>query len=546
MKTRSRYHIVLSLALLSLPLSTPCKGAGFPDELFTRAERTHFTETSLHNDVMAFVRTLSKLSDLAHLEIYGKSVQGRGFPLVVMADPPVRTPDEAKQSGKTVIYIQGNIHAGEVEGKEASMEIMREIAFSPKRALLSDQIVLFGPNYNPDGNDALGQNRPSQDGSPLLTGTRSSGEGYDLNRDGLRCEAVETKAMIKHVINKWNPVMFIDLHTTNGSWHGYPITYAPGNHTAGHPGTTDYLMNTLFPAVTDTVRQRSGMEMFLYGNFDRGSWPPTQYSGTPHMPRFLTNSMALKNKLAILVETFAHDRFDKRILSNKVFLYSVLEYTNAHGNEIRDLINKIEHETIKQITDQAGSLQKGIRFEVAQLGAPSDLLVYETVINPKAENSRNQWHRTGRRVWIDNVKLMQKHIPTQLSTVPRGYVFPAELSSVADKLKEHGVQVDILKENTAFTGEEFTVTHYSRQEREYQKHHLVTIEGHFHKKRITMPKGSFVVDLAQAYAYLIFYALEPEADDGLTVWNYFDDYLIKHGVENGNTAHPVFKYYSKK
>ena len=95
--------------------------------------------------------------------------------------------------------------------------------------------------------------------------------------------------------------------------------------------------------MTDKVRQRSGMEFFLYGNFDRGSWPPTTFSATPHMPRFLTNSMALKNKLASLVETFAHDSFEKRILANKVFLYSVLEYTNTHGNEIRELVNKVEN-----------------------------------------------------------------------------------------------------------------------------------------------------------------------------------------------------------
>ncbi|MFC1555042.1 hypothetical protein ACFL7D_10430, partial [candidate division KSB1 bacterium] len=368
----------------------------------------------------------------------------------------------------------------------------------------------------------------------------------DLNRDGLRIEAVETKAMIKNVINKWDPVMFVDLHTTNGSWHGYPLTIAPGNHTAGHPGTTDYLMEKVFPAIFDKVKERSGLLFHLFGDFNRGTWPPESLISTPHMPRFLTNSMALKNKLAILVETFAHDRFEKRILSNKLFLYTLLEYTNTHGEEIRTLVENVKNETIQQINEQAGVLQKGVKFEITQFGEPSDLLVYETIIDPDATGRRMRRQRTGKLVWIPNVKMMHNYEPTHLSTVPRGYVFPAELTNVADKLREHGVKVDVLEQNTTFDGEEFTITGYSREQREYQKHNLVSIEGNFTKTTKEMTAGSYVVDLAQPYAYLIFYALEPEADDGLTVWNYFDDLLIRNGVESGNAKYPVFKYYSKQ
>ena len=515
-----------------------------PDVLYTRAERSNYEETSLHKDVMDFVVTLCNASELANLEIIGTSKQGRKIPLVVMANPPISTPQEALESKKPVIYIQGNIHAGEVEGKEASMELMREIAFGPKRELLSDQILLFGPIYNADGNDSLGaNNRRSQAGSPKLAGIRYSGEGYDLNRDGLKMEALETKAMIKNVMLRWDPMLFIDLHTTNGTWHGYCLTYAPGNHTAGHPGTTSYLMDTLFPAVTQTVKDRSGLDMFLYGNY-RG-YPPETFSPTPYMPRFLTNSMSLKNKYSILVETFAHDRFEKRILSSKIFIQTVLEFTNKHGAEMVANLERTVNETIDQVKSQSGELKKGVSFKSVQLGDPTDLLVYEMeeYINEEGDIRRRS---TGKRVWIPGVKIMHRFEPVILSTIPRGYVFPSDLHNVADKLIEHGVEVCQLDKSTTFEGEEFIISSYTHSERSYQKHNLVTMEGAFQKKTVTMPEGSYYVDLAQPMAYMIFYMLEPEADDGMVVWNFFDEYLEKRGVGDKEIAYPVFKWYSQK
>ncbi|MFC1555672.1 M14 family metallopeptidase [candidate division KSB1 bacterium] len=544
MKTKTNIFLLCCILLTGIALSCQ-QTAGLPDALFTRAEKTNYEETSLHADVMDFVTSLTQNSDIAKLEIIGSSKKGREIPLVIMADPPVNSPAEAQGSGKLIVYIQGNIHSGEVEGKEASMELMRDIAFGHKGYLLENQILLFVPIYNADGNDSLGaENRGSQEGSPVLTGTRSSGEGYDLNRDGLRIEALETKAMIKNVINKWDPEMFYDLHTTNGTWHGYALTYAPGEHTAGHPATKEYLMENLFPEVSKKVLERSGIDMFHYGGF-RG-YPPESMSGAPPQPRYITNSLSLKNKLSILVETFAHDRFEKRILSNTVFLTTCLEYSSTHSEEIREVARRSESETIAEIKEQAGTLQKGLSFRSVQRGEPQPLLVYIPGESYTDERGRRRTQYTDKRVWIDNVRMMHDFEPTRTATVPRGYVFPAELKHVAEKLMEHGVEVQTLDASATFAGEEFTVTGFTRQEREYQKHHMASIEGSFSSATKEMPPGSYLVDLAQPYAYLVFYMLEPEADDGLTVWNYFDDLLIENGAETGPAPFPVFKYYEMK
>ena len=473
---------------------------------------------------MSFVQFLSAQSDLAHLEIIGTSKEGRDIPLVVMASPGISTPEQAQTSGKPVIYIQANIHGGEVEGKEASMILMREMAFGKKRYLLENQILIFCPIFNADGNDALSpNNRSNQDGSPIEAGERYSGEGYDLNRDGLKLESIEGIAMTENIILRWDPLMFVDLHTTNGTWHGYSLTYAPGLNTAGHPGTTRYLMEELFPEVTEKVRERSGLDTYLYGNFSE--FPPRTYNGMIPQPRYITNALALRNMLTILIETFAHDRFERRILSNTAWLTSLFEFTNDNAQGVKSMIDGFKNEVVQEITNSGGQAVRGVKFQRAQLGPRSDLLVYETETNIDQFGIERD-RRTGRRYWVSGVKKMLSVEVLKEAKVPLAYVFPAELSNVADKLRQHGIPVEELGSSRSFSGEEFTVTNFNQASNIYQGHRLTTISGSFNSAQKSFPAGSFYVDLHNPLAYLTFYLLEPEADDGLTVWNYFDDYLI--------------------
>ncbi|MEP2010639.1 MAG: M14 family zinc carboxypeptidase, partial [Balneola sp.] len=167
--------------------------AQWPTELITTPEKTNYQETSTYADVMNFIKALQPKSDLMHLEYMGKSLEGKDIPVVVMADPKVSSPEEAEKSGKPVMYIQGNIHSGEVEGKEILQILMREILLGDKKYLLENQIIVFVPIYNTDSNDKMDvQVRRSQEGSPRKTGIRANSQGWDLNRDGMKMEALET------------------------------------------------------------------------------------------------------------------------------------------------------------------------------------------------------------------------------------------------------------------------------------------------------------------------------------------------------------------
>ncbi len=509
------------------------QNTGYPDVLFSRPERTRYAETSRHADVSSFVESLKQNSGIVHVETMGTSFGGRTLHLVIMADPVVTSPEEARMSGKMVIYIQGNIHGGEVEGKEASLHLMREIAFGKLRYLLDNQILIFCPLFNADGNDALGpSNRPNQDGSPYLAGQRANGQGYDLNRDGLKLETIEGKAFMEKVVLRWDPKLMVDLHTTNGTWHGYAITVAPGMATAGHPGTTGYLQDELFPWVHDKVKERAGYDIFYYGDFYE--YPPRTFYGMAAEPRYLTNSIALRNRLSILVETFSHDRFEKRISANIAYLNSLLEYTNDHAAEIIDLTKAIDQEVVAEIRSSGGALQRGVSFDYKQPGQKTDLLVYEV----------KSGKRSGKRVWFSDVSLINQYSPVRQAVVPKAYVFPAELTLVAAKLREHGITIAQTAQNTTYSGESFTVNRLNRDASLYQGHRLSSVEGSYATGTQTLPGGSWYVDMAQPLAYLIFYLLEPTTDDGLVVWNYFDDYLVEHNVNTVPVNFPVFKVFT--
>lgn len=526
----------------SAGLLTTAQSVVIPDALFSRAEKTNFTETTLSAEVVAFCETLGRTSNLATVKKFGTTVEGNDLVMVILARPAVSTPEQASASGKPVVYIQGNIHAGEVEGKEASMRLMREICFGPRQDLLDNQIIIFCPNYNPDGNDKLSAtSRPSQDGSPLLAGVRTSGEGFDLNREGIKAEAREMKALLAEVILKWDPVLLVDLHTDNGSWHGYALNYAAGYLSAGMPEITAYVEKNMLSSLTSTILERSGLPFFYYGGMRSRPGEPVVFSTYSHLPRYLVNYMSLRNRLSILSESFAHDRFEKRFLSTYMFVLSILEYSNTYGKEMVDVTRKAEIETIRLISENDGSLKRGVQFTMAAEPEKINLLTRETEIYTD-ENGRNRTRPTGRLHWISDVTQMNHFEPRILSNVPLGYYFPAEFKDVAAKLREHGITVSVVQKRERINAEVFNIAKYNRAQRpSYGDHRTVTVDGSFSVKNVNIAAGSFFVDMRQPLAWLIFYMLEPQSDDGLLYWNYFDEYLIAKGAETKPVDFPVYK-----
>ena len=184
-------------------------------ELLTRPERTEFRETSRYEDVMAFLDAAAKASRDIHLTTFGRTVEGRDLPLAV-AGAPAATPEAVRRTGKLRVYIQGNIHGGEVEGKESAQMLLRDIARGKRAEWLKSMVLIVAPIYNADGNERIAlTSRGRQHGPIGGQGQRANAQGLDLNRDHMKLDSPEGRAVVK-LMNDFDPHVALDLHTTNG------------------------------------------------------------------------------------------------------------------------------------------------------------------------------------------------------------------------------------------------------------------------------------------------------------------------------------------
>ncbi|HBP99402.1 MAG TPA: hypothetical protein DD672_02840 [Gammaproteobacteria bacterium] len=535
-KSNASKAISVLCAVTSLCGPAALQAQTFTEAMITIAERTNYARTSSFQEVVDVIDALDRESEFMHRETLLLTREGRDVPVVVLANPAVTSPEAAAASGKPVIYIQGNIHGGEVEGKEASLIAMRDILFGDKQHLLDNQILVFVPIYNADGNDAMAENsRPNQELSPVMAGIRTA-HGYDLNRDGMIMEADETQALYSNVIQRWDPDLLVDLHTTNGTWHGNALTYAPSYHTAGDASTSDYTSDVMLPAIKRTVKEKFNLDFDWYGGYNYRDWPPTELRTYHHAPRYITNHMALRNRMAILSETFSHDRFYKRVHAANAFVEEILEYTHLHGEQIQ----RINAEADARVADSSIGRKKGVQFTMVPLDEPLDLLTYSYIPYQKADGSTD-FVRSSELVTIEGVANYNAFEASKTATVPSDYIFSAAFSGLAEKLEAHGIWVEVLEADAQFIGEQFVINEIGKQSYVQNGHTNSLLRGEFIESIKTFSRGDYVVSMNDRLANLIFYLLEPESDDGLAYWNLFDDYLEGQLQESDTADYPVFK-----
>ena len=518
--------------------------AQFPASLLTTPEKTAFERTSSSEEVLDFIAAIATQSPYVHVDTIAQSDGGQVIPMVILARPKVSSPAEAKASGKTLVYVQGNIHGGEVEGKEALLVLMREILLGKESALLNNQILLFTPNYNPDGNNNLSpKHRASQEHCPHLAGGRRSGGDWDLNRDGTKLDALETRGLFENAIVPWDPDVFIDLHTTNGVWHGNELTYAHSYHTIGDPSTSNYTRDSLLPAVQKTLLEQYDLHTGVYGGYSLAQgWPPQNLYTYNHHPRYLVNQFGLRNRMAILSETFAHDKFYHRINSAHKFVLEILHYTNQHATTIRQINRASEAATIAQVKAEAGRLKKGVRFKKVPEKQPITLRTYN-YLSYQDTTQTTQYVRTHEIIEVEGVQNYSAFEPIVYATLPKAYVFSAQLAYLVPHLQRLGIQVTVLDSTQVYQGEQFRVRQLQLGKEAFERHFMVTLSGRFEATEQQFEAGSFYVSMEQPLANLIFYLLEPQSDDGLVTWNFLDKTLYELGVLEEPVVFPIFKVF---
>jgi hypothetical protein len=549
--TRTAVALLATAALgcASTPAGSPNSGAG-PR---TRAERTNYLETSRYADVIAFLDSLKGRPELSFGSI-GRTNEGREIPYVIASRPRVSTPEEAAKLQRPIVYVQGNIHAGEVEGKEALLALLRDLTSSRAPSVLDSVVLIAVPIYNADGNERFGrqeQNRGSQNG-PAMVGVRANAQGLDLNRDYIKAEAPETRASLA-MFNKWKPDVFVDLHTTNGSYHGYALTYAPPLNPASPLGV--YTRDSVMPVLRQRMQSRQRFATFDYGDFISDDTLSKGWVTFDSRPRFGTNYYGLRGKISILSEAYSHDPFETRVKSSYAFVTEILSLVSERGQLLQmlanlrpsspNLIRNFEDARVRAPAQRVDAVHRNIPIRARMTARPDSGNLVAEVVERTGDSTRTQpgvprgRRRTGRYVTV-KMPVFDRFEPTLNAPMPERYIIPAADTGAVRVLREHGITVSVAQ--TPVAGMDavanafvFLIDSTIVAPRAFQGHREMRLAGKWRQRAMPVPPGSFIVDTRQPLGLLAVYLLEPQSDDGLVTWNYFDAALKPGGL------YPVFK-----
>jgi hypothetical protein len=511
----------------------------------SRAERTDYRETSRYQDVMDFLNAMQRQSPLVKVTSFGTTHEGRALPLVIVSDPPVYHPAQALASDKFIVFVMANIHAGEVEGKEATLHLIREMASGPLRHLLGKLIVLFAPIYNADGNERISpQNRRNQKGPSGGVGVRENAQRLDLNRDYMKLESPEANALVPNILNRWNPHLTVDLHTTNGSYHGYALTYAPPLNPNGHPAPIAYVREKMLPELTRRMDQRYRYKTYFYGNFSDENDPSKGWRTFDHRPRFGNNYVGLRNRMTILSEAYAYIDFRQRVDVTQKFVQTILEYCAERTTEMMETIRRAERETLARGAAPNASDQRGVAFQMKPLDRPVDILGNKIIAETDPTTGQKKYRRTD-EIIAYRTQDFGVFEPTKRIPIPRGYLLLSDQQAIVKKLLAHGIAVEELTEPLTVEVEAFVVAELQQAERPFQGHRETRLQGRFEKRPMEFPVGSFLVTMTQPSANLVFYLLEAESDDGFANWNFFDEHLTSHRQSDGTVLYPVYRVHQE-
>jgi hypothetical protein len=482
--------------------------------LKTTPERTNYSETSRYDDVRSFLNTVAGASELVHLTTFGYTSEGRALPLAVVGRVSDARPQTVRASGKLRVYIQANVHAGEVEGKESTQALVRDIAMGRYAQWMDSMVLLIGPIYNADGNEKVSlTNRGPQHGPVGGQGTRANAQGLNINRDYMKLETPEARSMVK-LLNEYDPHVMMDLHTTDGSRHFYHLTYEVPNNPAVNANIAQIAQKEWMPAVQRAIRSKYNIEFHSYGNVGGGQTRPRVWSTVEDPPRYSHNYWGIRNRFGILSETYSYLTFQDRITTCTRFLEEVLNF--AHSNAAR-LKKAAEDADSQSIIGQQVSLRSKLKRSEQQV----EILMGETEIeiNPYSGRpmEKRKTTRTPEMMWEE-----AGFEATNSERVPSAYYVPGDLRTVIERLQTHGIRLERLDQPASLQLEEYQIETSQMTPQAFESHRERTVTGRYMPVERSVPAGSYRVPMNQPLARLAFYLIEPRSNDGLLTWNFLD------------------------
>jgi murein tripeptide amidase MpaA len=491
----------------------------------TRAEKTGYRVTADYDETIRFCQQMEGGSRWIDYQTYGKSGQGRDLPLLVVSSDRAFTPEAARATGKPIILIQNGIHSGEIEGKDASLALVRDIAVLRKRPELLDQaILLVLPILSVDAHERRGRfNRINQNG-PEEMGWRVTPTGLNLNRDYMKLESPELRGLIGNVFTKWWPHLLVDNHTTDGADYRFDLSYG-FQHGTGVPAAIDRWHAEAIEGRVIPRVEALGHLTSPYVGFRQGKDPSRGLVFDNLPPRFSTAYAVLRNRPGLLVETHMIKPYGTRVRATYDLMVALLEEINARPRELIDAVAASEAATVAR----ARATDPAARDVVLVTDTTSATVpfVYKGVTTTweTSDITGAVVPRYGTQPVDTTVPLLRQTRPTLVVRQPAGYLVPQEWTACRDLMDVHGIRYRRFTLPWTDSVEVQRVVRWTAGNLG-EGHRDTRVEEVALERRLRAYRaGDLWVPLDQPGATLAIHLFEAQAPDGLMKWNAFDTVL---------------------
>lgn len=528
---------------LLLLLTTLITSLNAQDKWLTKFEISGGILTADYNETMNYFQQIDSVSDYADLFGFGRSPQGRDLNCLLVTKEDKLLIEQRIAEGKkplqkpTVLIING-IHSGEIEGKDACMILLREILVTKEKEYLLDSInLLVVPIFNVDGHERKSKyNRINQNG-PEEMGWRTTAQNFNLNRDWMKADSPEMRAMLL-LVSTWNPDFIIDTHTTDGADYQYSVTYSVEKFSNIYKGLGEWLSGKFIPYLESNVSQK-GFLIFTYVSFK--NWNEGFVSGITDWassPRLSTGYFALRNRPSLLIETHMIKPYKERVYATKAVLETTFEFIKNHSSELLFLNEQADRSSVKDFLFEKKYLP--VKFDLSDKYEETLFKGYEF------EKVYSEISGTDKLVYKNSpkdfkIKFYRDVIVKDSIQIPDYYIIPREWSFLVDRMSFHGIKYLTTDFDTTLKVERYRFSNVKLANNSYESRQRASFEIERFEEKVNIPAGSFIIPTNQRTIRIIAHLLEPKCEDSFVQWGfmnqifeqkeYFENYVMEKIAE---------------
>jgi hypothetical protein len=448
---------------------------------------------------------------------FGRTPEGRPMLALVASANGALDAASAHRAQRPIVLMQGGIHAGEIDGKDAGMVALREMLDGTAApGALAAATFVFVPVLNVDGHERFGRwNRPNQVG-PEEMGWRTTAQNFNLNRDYVKADAPETQAALR-LLNEWDPILYVDLHVTDGAEFEHDVSFNVAPTLAGE-GDLRRSAVAVRDELVQRLRATGSLPIDFYPALVRDDDPTSGFAVAIGPKRFSQEYWAARNRIGVLVETHSWKNYPTRVRITHDSIIAMMEMAARDGSKWLQAAK-----TADENAARVGGTSVALTYENTPHTKTIEFRGYEYTREPSAISGALVTHYNPKKPQIWRIPLADEVRPAGSVTAPRaGYIVPAAYAqSVGDKLALHAIEFRKLSAATAVDAEVFRATKVTPAPMTFEGHTPVRLEGRWTRERRDVPAGSLFVPIAQARSLVLLTLFEPQDPDSLVNWGFF-------------------------